>query len=277
VSSSEPRPYFFRPEGDALIPQPETRGPWGQTMHGRMLGGLVAREAQKVMDQDSDLFCSRLTIDMFRSIGLIPLTVATRSIREGRRIRVLEVSITSDGDVVGQGIAVLLRKSEQPPGEHRGTPAWSAPTPAQIGPPVSRPTGAGGFAAPWDSWPIAGEGADKGMRGGMWMRDKLDLVQGEPLTGLVRLGLASDLASPIANASTEGLGFINADYTVYLAREPVGEIIGIQPVAHLSELGIAVSQSVAHDDHGPVGFISNTGLANSMSQSQADNPPPPPA
>lgn len=273
MSSSEPRPYFFRPEGDTLVPEPATRGPWGETMHGRMLGGLVAREAQKVMDSDADLFCSRLTIDMFRSIGLIPLTVTSRSIREGRRIRVVEVSITSGGDVVGQGIAVLLRKSEQPPGEHRGTPAWSAPTPDEMGPPVSRPSGSG-FTAPWDSWPIAGEGTNRGMRGGMWMRDKLELVEGEPLTGLVRLGLASDLASPIANSSTEGLGFINADYTVYLAREPEGEIIGIQPVAHLSELGIAVSQSVAHDERGPLGFIANTALANSMARSKVDNPPP---
>lgn len=274
MSTSDPRPYFFRPEGDALVPEPATRGPWGETMHGRMLGGLVAREAQRVMDTDADLFCSRLTIDMFRSIGLIPLTVTSRSIREGRRIRVVEVSIASGGDVVGQGIAVLLRKSEQPPGDHRGTPAWSAPTPQEMGPPVSRPSGAGGFTAPWDSWPIAGEGSDRGMRGGMWMRERLALVEGEPLTGLVRLGLASDLASPIANSSTEGLGFINADYTVYLAREPEGEIIGIQPVAHLSELGIAVSQSVAHDERGPLGFIANTALANSMARAKIDNPPP---
>jgi hypothetical protein len=272
VSTTDASPYFFRSEGDTLIPQPETRGPWGQTMHGRMLGGLVAREAQKVMDTDSDLFCSRLTIDMFRSIGLIPLQVSSRPIREGRRIHVLEVRIASGDDVVGQGLAVLLRKSEQPPGQHRGTAAWDAPRPEAMGAPLSRPSGSG-FTAPWDSWPIAGEGADKGMRGGMWMRDRLDLVEGEKLTGLVRLGLASDLASPIANSSTEGLGFINADYTVYLSREPEGEIIGIQPVSHLSEAGIAVSQSVAHDLRGPLGFISNTALANSMDRARKENPP----
>jgi len=273
--SSDARPYFFRPEapGSAtLLPEPATRGPWGHTLHGRMLGGLIAREAQKVMDTDADLFCSRLTVDMFRSIGLVPLTVSSRTIRQGRRIQVIEVSIAAGEDAVGQGIAVLLRRSEQPPGQHRGTARWGAATPEQIGAPVSRPSG--NFKAPWESWPIAGEGSDRGMRGGMWMRDVLELVEGEPLTGLIRLGLASDLASPIANSSDQGLGFINADYTVYLAREPEGEIIGIQPVGHLSELGVAVSQSVAHDLRGPLGYIANTALANSMARSQADNPPP---
>ena len=34
---------FFEPDGDALMPIPEARGPWAEDMmHGRLLAGLAA-------------------------------------------------------------------------------------------------------------------------------------------------------------------------------------------------------------------------------------------
>jgi hypothetical protein len=90
------------------------------------------------------------------------------------------------------------------------------------------------------------------------------LVAGEELTPLVRLGLAGDLASPEANSSSRGLHFINADYTIYLGRQPQGEYIGIQPGGHVSDRGIAAGQCVLHDLAGSVGFVSTTAVANPL-------------
>jgi hypothetical protein len=100
------------------------------------------------------------------------------------------------------------------------------------------------------------------MMGGMWIRDTHPLVTGEHLTPLVRLGMAADLASPVSNFSDRGLNFINADYTVYLGREPQGEYVGIQPDGHLSEQGVAAGRCVLHDLRGPVGFAGVTAVAN---------------
>ena len=97
---------------------------------------------------------------------------------------------------------------------------------------------------------------------GTWVRDVVPLVAGEPLTPIVRLGLAGDLASGEANTSDRGLHFINADYTVYLGRELHGEYIGLQPYGHVSDRGVAVGQCIVHDERGPVGFIATTALAN---------------
>jgi hypothetical protein len=81
--------------------------------------------------------------------------------------------------------------------------------------------------------------------------------------------MAADLASPVSNSSTQGVSFINADYTVYLGREPQGEYIGIQPSGHVSERGVAAGHCVVHDLRGPVGLVTTAAVANPTMGSQA--------
>jgi hypothetical protein len=253
---------FFRADGDALIPAAFATSPWGQVLHGRLIGGLTARAVEQARAGDPDMFCSRLTIDMFRSAPLAPVRATARSIRSGRRIAVLEVTVENDDGPVGQGKAVLLRRSEQPEGAFRPTPGWDVPAPPELGPPLAGAAGAR-WTAPWESWRI-GPAAQTGAAWseGMWIREVHPLISGEPLTPLVRVAMAADLASPVANASDRGLAFINADYTIYLGRDPVGEYVGIQPYGHVSERGVAVGQCVLHDLQGPAGFIATTAVAN---------------
>jgi enoyl-CoA hydratase/carnithine racemase len=47
------------------------------------------------------------------------------------------------------------------------------------------------------------------------------------------------------------LPFINADYSLYLGREPRGEHIGIQPYRHIGQDRLAIGQCAAHDLDGP--------------------------
>jgi hypothetical protein len=257
---------FFRADGDLLVPAPFATSPWGEVLHGRLIGGLTARAVEQARATDPDLACSRLTIDMFRSASLAPVTVAVRPVRAGRRIAVIEVTVEQGGVPVGQGKALLLRRSEQPPGPFHPAPAWDAPAPARLGPPRSSSTSR--WTAPWQSWPVAGPARPDDpaipVAGGMWIRDTHPLVTGEPLTPLVRAAMAADLASPVSNYSSDGLSFINADYTLYLGREPHGEYIGIQPAWHLSEAGVAAGQCVLHDENGPVGFVATAAVANPM-------------
>ena len=95
----------------------------------------------------------------------------------------------------------------------------------------------------------------------MWVRDVHPLVTGERLTPLVRLAMAADIASPVSHYSSRGLSFINADYTVYLGRDPHGEHVGIQPCGHISERGVAAGQCVIHDERGAVGFVTTAAVA----------------
>jgi hypothetical protein len=252
---------FFRLDGEDLVPAAFATSPWGEVLHGRLIGGLTARAAEQARAGDPELACSRLTVDMFRSAPLKPVRVAATPVRTGRRIAVLDVTIEQDDGPVGQGRIVLLRRSEQPAGDFRTAPAWAAPTPAELGPPMSA-TGQR-WTPPWELWRVGGQDTPGGMLGdGLWIRDTHPLVAGEPLTPLVRLAMAADLSSPVSNSSDLGLSFINADYTVYVGREPEGEYVGIQPAAHISDRGVAAGQCVVHDLRGPVGFVTTAAVAN---------------
>jgi hypothetical protein len=258
---------FFRADGDTLVPAEFATSPWGKVLHGRLIGGLTARAAEVAIAADPELVCGRLTIDMFRSVPLAPVTVSTRTVRTGRRIAVLEVTIGQDGTLAGQGRAVLLRRSEQPAGTFLPAPVWDAPAPPRLGPPES--ACGRGWVPSWQIWRVGD--AFGSLSGGLWIRETHPLITGEPLTPLERLAMAADFVSPVSNFSTAGLGFINADYTVYLAREPQGEYVGIQPSGHLSEAGVAVGHCVLHDERGPVGFVSTAAIANELMGSRSRN------
>ncbi|MEV4804781.1 acyl-CoA thioesterase domain-containing protein [Nonomuraea sp. NPDC049421] len=238
------------------MPAPHARGPWSPDMlHGRLLGGLAARALEQHHAQPGLRF-ARLTVDLFRNSPMLPVTVETSLIRDGRRIRVADATISTVQGVIARASAVLLREGEQPDGERSlVTPAWDEPPPS--GPPAE----AGGpWTPPFDLWRVTPWGAPG--PGRVWLREKFPLVDDEPLTPIVRAALAADFASPISNAQADGLRFINADYTLTLARPPEGEIVGMEGTGHLSADGVATGQVTVHDTAGPIGFCVVTALAN---------------
>ena len=94
---------YFVSTADGLQPVPEARSPWADDMlHGRLLAGLAARGAEDATD-DAEVRLARLTVDMFRSPPMTPFEVVTQPIRDGRRVRVLEISMRSGGDILELG------------------------------------------------------------------------------------------------------------------------------------------------------------------------------
>ncbi len=271
------RPAFFGSvDGDPrrLVPAPHANGPWQpNTLHGRLLGGLLMREVEQG-HTDDDFGCTRLTVDLFRSFPLAPIAVRSHRIRDGRRIRVVLAEIESaepgpDGEpvVIAQATAVLLRRGEQPVQDLLPTRRWTAP-PASALPLVAAPGSALGSApgsATWDSWRIPVE-PDWGMnaQNGLWLREIHHLVDDELPSAAVRAGLAADLVSSSTAGTPQGLSFINADFTIYFGRPPFGEIVGIEPTGHLSAQGRAAGQAVFHDETGPFGFLGVTAVANRL-------------
>ena len=141
---------------------------------------------------------------------------------------------------------VQLRRGEQPPGPvPTRTPVWDTPSPA-------------GLTDPYNDVVPDGDHS----RRGMWIRADRPLVAGEELSPFVRVALAADEGSPVAHRGETELEFINADYTLTLSRDPVGEYIGLQAGGHVSQDGIAVGHATVHDEKGPIGFSMTTAVAN---------------
>ena len=254
---------FFKRDGQDLVPSPLANSPWSQNMlHGRLLGGLLARAVEHE-HPDPELHCARLTVDLFRNTKMVPVRVETNRVREGRRIRVTDATVFTEDGPVARASAVLLLKSEQPPGEVERTSRWDAPDPRELGAPPTRP----GWQPPFDSWLLASDGKpveDWETRGTrrVWLRERYPLVEGETMSPLVQTTLAADFASPLAHFGTQGLGFINADYNLTLSRLPEGEFIGMNADGHVSDAGVAAGQCTLHDASGPIGFCATTAVAN---------------
>ncbi|MGW1680954.1 thioesterase family protein [Saccharopolyspora sp. NPDC002376] len=256
---------FFSSDGDHLVPAPHANSPWAPDMvHGRLFGGLLARALEREHGEPG-LHFSRLTVDLFRNAKLAPVRVETQRVRDGRRIRVADATVFSSDTPVARASAVLLRRGEQPAGAVSSTPPWDVPAPEEIGPPR---TESDGWPPPFDIWMIDTDGnPTEDWRGSgprrAWVRDRCDLVAGESMSPLVRVAIAGDFASPMVNFGEDGkLEFINADYTLTLARLPLSEAIGVEATGHLSEDGVAAGSCTFHDAKGPIGFSTLTAVAN---------------
>lgn len=247
------------------MPAPHARGPWSPDMlHGRLLGGLAARALEE-RHAEPGLHFARLTVDLFRSSPMLPVTVETSLVRDGRRIRVADATISTEQGVIGRACAVLLRQGEEPGGTQTFlTPSWDEPAPDEPTPdepaPDRPPADGRGWTPPFDLWRLTEWGAPG--PGRVWTRETHPLVDEEPVTPFVRAALAADFASPLSNVGTDGLRYINADYTLTLARLPESDLIGIEATGHVSAAGLATGQVTLHDTTGPIGFCTVTAVAN---------------
>lgn len=240
------RPAFFTLSDDRFVPTEDARSWWTPGMlSGPLLGGLLARTVETAFGAPEFQF-SRLTVDLFRNAPFEPIGITTEVVREGRRIRVTEARVVTSIGVVARAAAVQLRRSAQPPSPvPTRTPAWDAPDPTGITDPYF------GFVPDGDH-----------SRRGMWIHADRPLVAGEELTPFVRAALAADEGSPVAHRGETELEFINADYTLTLSRDPVGEYIGLSAGGHVSDDGVAVGHATMHDVKGPIGFSMSTAVTN---------------
>ncbi|OHV44257.1 hypothetical protein BCD48_25950 [Pseudofrankia sp. BMG5.36] len=260
-----PWAYFRRLDDGRYLPGRFASGVWGaRTVSGRILGGLIGHVLEQEQAEPGYRL-ARLTVDMFRVIPSAPLAVTTSLVRAGGRIRVADVHVSHDGVPVTRATAVFLRPSSNPPGEiwHADRDEWPAP---ELGSPDPR-LQAGSRA---DVRPMAPGVTLTGalgptasvQRGGVWVRELREVVEGTELTPLVRAVLVADMTSPTTHRGTAGIQYINTDFTLTLVREPVGEFFGVLAEDQHAVDGVSFGQATIHDAAGLLGTCATTTLAN---------------
>lgn len=260
-----PPTTFFHRDGTTYLPTTGTRGPWDpNSLHGRVVAGLLMFEVER-RHLDPAFQVSRLTVDMFRVAPMRPVTVVTSVVRDGNRIRVADASLClEDGLEVARASVVMLRRTPAPEGEVWAPPVWDAPHPDDLPTPPPPPAQ---FGPPmWETRSITGPMTfglgEPPVQKQAWVRDTVDFVDDEPPSPLVRAAMVSDFANPFANAGTRGLNYVNADASLYLHRDPVGEWIGLEVAAHHASEGIAIGECVLYDLDGAFGRSTVCGVAN---------------
>src|SRR6202035_2989490 len=121
-----------------------TGGPWGQTMGGQIVGGLLGWALDG--HSDDDLQPARLTVDLLRPVPIAPVSIETSIQREGRRIKLVDAALLQNGRVVARASALFLRRSAEPDGQ-----VWSAPVAMPPMPANSEQLQPGGAFGLWAS------------------------------------------------------------------------------------------------------------------------------
>ncbi|MEE9281207.1 MAG: thioesterase family protein [Myxococcota bacterium] len=252
---------LFTPSEGGYLPSVYARSPWSlQLIHGGPVAALLAHHVEQLVP-DERLRIARLTTDLFRPVPFAPLTVDTEIVRKGRRIMAVRASLASDGVEVSRAQALLLRaadvdassgdlladpvpfpdSAEGPLDQRRGEPSYSGTVRFRYVTPR-------GSAAPVVAW----------------IRVPLLLLPGVGLSPAVHAAAISDYVSPLSNMHRSrgwGVPFINADITLYLFRQPVGEWLCLATTGRGSHEGIAVGEAVLHDKLGPAGRCVAAALA----------------
>ena len=256
---------FFVTDGTGYVPTRLARGPWGPSISGNYVGGLLGRAVELEVD-DVDLQPARLTVDLLRPVALKPLQMHSSVVRDGRRLRLVDAVMTQNDVIVARASALFLRRSEHTTVDT----VWTSPVtmPAIPADPVMLAGDVPMVLQSYGRDPVAGSpgvGIIEWRHHGQkfaWIRETKLLVDDEPLSPFTRAVMAADVTSSLTHWGTEGLQFINADYTVTLSRLPEGVYIGLASVTHYSHAGVATGVATLFDETGPIGSGMATALAN---------------
>src|SRR5205807_4370182 len=214
--------------GREVVPTEHARGPWDPNLqHGSAPAALLARAVEREIG-DLDGQVVRLSVELMRPVPLAALTVKARTVRAGKKLRLIE-AVLSVGDVdVAQATAVWLRTT------HLDLPASTSET-LRLRPPgpeagQSPPPGATvstGFFSGIDTRVVAG-GFQLLGPAVAWFRVRRPIVAGEEPTPLMRMAAVADFANGLSSVlDLNDWSFVNADLTVWCHRYPSGEWIAL--------------------------------------------------
>jgi hypothetical protein len=246
---------FTRCADGRYEPTEHARGPWDpRALHGGAPAALIAAAFER-MEPGSELPIARLGFEFLRPIPFAPLELSTSVVRAGKRVQELAAELRAGDQPICRASA--LRVQAVPPDLPPDTlPARAAMQAPEHGRPVAfalNPESGPGFATTgmemrWfgDPWALG--------PGLVWMRLRHPLLPGEPLSALARLAATADFGNGVSAALPfDKYLFINADLTIHLQRLPQGEWIGMDADTLLHPGGSGLSESVLHDESGPVG------------------------
>ncbi len=194
---------------------------------------------------------ARVTYELLRPVPLGELHVDVSVIRPGRRVQLLEGTIsTPDGTEVVRARALRVARADVTVGPQSPAP------PTYEGVAASTFFSDGVTRFPGEGMEIRFVHGDFFERGPAtaWFRLRVPVVGGERISPLQRMAAAADFPNGIATElDWDKYLFINPDLTLYVEREPIGEWIGLEAVMRVSDGGAGVTEAVLFDSRGRVG------------------------
>ncbi len=246
---------FYEASGDGQFVATElTRGPWDPgSQHAGPPSALLGREIE-ALDGSDDFQVGRVVFEILRPVPIGEVRIETRVLRPGRKVRLVEASLSNeDGELVrATGWQLRTTELDLPAGAAAEDPAPQGPEEGWT--PEFFPTGQDvGYHTAMEWKAVAGAFLEAGPAT-VWMRMRQPLVAGEEPTPLQRALVAADVGNGIsAVLDWREYVFINVDLTVHFERMPQGEWVCVDAVTRPQTTGIGTAESVLSDQRGRIG------------------------
>lgn len=264
---------IFERDGDYWMPTIGAMGPWGDSLHGGSPAALLCHCLDSA--NESAMPLARITLDLFRAVPRKPMTVNVSALRQGRRLSVYQAILSSDGKELARANALF---AEQP-----SNVGVNASTPRSLPLPGGIEAMSLAESARRESGRILGSGDGlhnrilvQSVSGGhgsgeanAWLELPLQLTPDIPLSPIAHLAACSDFANGIAQrisvlADGDRVGYINADISLHVLRQPKPGKVGMTARNDASADGRAIVSAECWDEAGMIARINQTALANPL-------------
>ncbi len=263
-------PALFVRDGDCFIPNEIAASVWSsKTIHGGASSALMVATMEDRFSSD-DMQLSRLTVDLFRPVPMAPLRVLCKTIRDGKRIKIFDVSLYNEDLEVGRASGLILQKNAVEIPEYAQN---DVTLPEEIERAFSQTeiVGLSGVER------MIKGGAITGLRalillkpvflnigighGCSWVKLPINVVEGRENSPLLNVAVLADFANGFSQVRlSDEVGFINADLTINLYRMPVSEWLCVDATAYPQTTGLAMVDTLLYDEQGAIGRVSQSNL-----------------
>jgi hypothetical protein len=248
---------------------PACGGPWSpELQHGGPPSALLVRLAEQLGAEAAgrtDLVAARIAAEFLAPVPVAPLAVSARVERLARSAVLIRAQLAASGRPCLQARVWLMAESRSaaPPGAPGASAAGSE---AAATDPTTLPDfGMDGFPyAEHLEWrTVSGRAREPGPAA-VWVRPKVPLLAGEPLSTLQRLVVVADSASGISSVlDWDDWSFANVDLDVHLMRQSRQDWVLMQATSEVGT-GLGLARSSLSDRDGLVGAGLQTLLVRSL-------------
>ncbi|WP_213957009.1 MULTISPECIES: thioesterase family protein [unclassified Variovorax] len=250
-------------EGDTWLPTELSRGPWDpRAQHGGAPCALLAHVAESAAPE-GDWRLSRMSVELVKPVPVAPLRTQ-HSVQAARSTARVTIDLLAGDVLVASAHALLLRgerialPADLP---HSGSPAQLERLPAECSERVripGLPEGTSFYRTAMETRVAQGDPSQPGAAGA-WFRLAAPLVQGVPTSPAMRAAAAADFGNGLSWVLPfDRYLFTNADLSLHLYREPVGEWVGLLSETQVDGGGAGMVTSRLYDEHGPIGIAVQT-------------------
>ena len=245
---------FYERDGDRWSATELTRGPWDPgAQHAGPPAALLGREIERLEDA-AEFHVGRITFEILHSVPIAPLRVSARILRSGRKVQLVEASLSGDDGELMRATAWRIRssavelppqaiaESDPPPSADQGADSDFFPTGQEVG-----------YHTAMEVKFVEGSFLEPGPAT-VWLRMRHPLVVGEEPSPLQRALIAADVGNGVsAILDYRRYLFINVDLSVHLERMPEGEWVCVDAVTLPQPHGTGTAESVLSDERGRIG------------------------